>query len=140
MGYFFTPTLIAKNYVPSDDLIHENTATDTTSSTSYVHMSDLDITLVSYINEESRFRFVYQHRYALGTSCYSYIARNGVQVGTTNRSTLAGGAWKTETEDIDIGSWKIGDVLQLWALNETGAGQSQVKNFQIKGVGSEWQH
>lgn len=134
MGYVTRQTY-RKCYAPSDDEIINNAATVTFVNNSYQLCKT--ITLASTIVGTSKFRFKFElWRNGGAGNAFGRIYRNGVAVGT--EQTTASAVAVEFVEDINTTSWVVGDTIELWAHKDVLAAGTNVANFKICGVGSEF--
>lgn len=134
MGYANTALQTIKTYVPSDDVIFNNSAEVTTvSNTAYVKLKEIE--LMSDIGETSLFRYKFDLKSDGIRQACAEIRRNGVKIGAFQTNV---GAYVTKTEDIASTNFIVGEKLQIYGYIFGVGDTCYVKDFKICGVGSEW--
>lgn len=132
MGYV-NAQLFLNAYTPSDTILASNDAQQSTAVTVYTKLKEIKLVQPTY--SDGRFRFVFDlkqnNNHAPGS--YATIYKNGVAIGTERNESA--GNWATFTEDINIGSWTVGDTIELWAHTQA-LHAVYVRNFRIEGAGS----
>ena len=136
MGYSSSPNQLAKNYMPTDDIIVGHDADISYASTTWSLKKSIVITGI--LNPKSLFRFKFDLRLTAGIgTAYGQIRRNGSIVGT--EQSTGNTAFTTYSEDIASTNWIRGDVIELW-LKAAVADSATARNFRICGLGSEFEH
>ena len=118
------PAYIHHDYTADNAILHSN---DTIRSVTVLAYQKFKEILLGSTPDE--IRIYYYMDYISGTfanSC-SYIARNGVMVGTEHTGIVDEGFYE------DISGWLPGDLLQIYCKLEA-AGESRVKNMRVCGI------
>lgn len=135
MGYANTVIAI-KTFTPSDNILISNDAVKAVPS-SGVWVKVKEITLSSTIGSASLFRFYFEAAETGGGTNRAQIYRNEVAVGTDSGEIPGGGGYTAYTENIVTTNFVLGDRIQLYG--KSNALGCSVRNFRMKGDGSEWE-
>ena len=127
-----------KVYVPSNDVLINHAAEETTFDTESSWVKLIEFTLTGKIGAASQFRYKFDIKGdGLGFPVEGQIWRNGTPIGSIQWMNGAA-IYTTFTEDINNTNWVQGDKVQLYGNTLLTVSAVYVRNFQILGLGSEW--